>query len=56
MGYADKEEFNEQEDWKPVVDEPLFSDEEMQKFEDDYEDYYDYVYDDHGNVVDIKTK
>ena len=56
MGYADKEEFSEQEDWKPVVDEPLFSDEEMQKFEDDYEDYYDYVYDDHGNIVDIKTK
>ena len=33
-----------------------FTEEEMKKFEDDNEDYYDYEYDEEGNVIGFKTK
>ena len=33
-----------------------FTEEEMNKFEEDYEDYYDYEYDEEGNIIGFKTK
>ena len=33
-----------------------FTEEEMNKFEEGYEDYYDYEYDKEGNIVGFKTR
>ena len=33
-----------------------FTEEEMNKFEEDYEDYYDYDYDKDGNIIGFKTR
>ena len=34
-----------------------FTEEEMNKFEEDYyDDYYDYEYDEHGNIIGFKDK
>ena len=57
LGYTKSDEYKTDEDWKPVVDEKQFSEEELKKFEADYdEDYYDYEYDDDGNVIGFKTR
>ena len=57
LGYTKSEEYKTDEEWKPVVDQDdLFSEDDFKKFEDNYDDYYDYEYDDDGNIVGVKTK
>ena len=57
IGYTKSDEYETKEEWKPVVDEDMFSEDDMKKFEADYDDdYYDYEYDDDGNVIGFKTK
>ena len=45
---------NNNEAWDPVVDETPFSEEELEQYEDDYYEYYDYEYDSKGKVVGLK--
>ncbi len=54
--YTHKKNFDNKEEWKPVVDEDPYSDKDFEKFEEDYDDDYDYEYDEHGNVVGIKPR
>lgn len=57
LGYTKSEEYKTDEDWKPVVDQDIFSEDDLKKFEEDYnDDYYDYEYDDDGNIIGFKTK
>lgn len=57
IGYTKSDEYKTDEEWKPVVDQDLFSEDDFKKFEDNYDDdYYDYEYDDDGNIVGFKTK
>lgn len=58
LGYTKSEEYKTDEEWKPVVDrDDLFSEDDFKEFEDNYNnDYYDYDYDDDGNIVGFKTK
>lgn len=56
LGYTKSNEYDNKEGWKPVVDEDQFSEEDLKKFEDDYDDYYDYEYDDDGNIIGFKTR
>ena len=57
LGYTKSEEYKTNEDWKPVVDQDVFSEDDFKKFEADYnDDYYDYEYDDDGNIIGFKTK
>lgn len=57
LGYTKSDEFDTNDEWKPVVDEDQFSEDDFKKFEDNYDDdYYDYEYDDEGNIVGIKTR
>ena len=57
LGYTKSEEYKTNEDWKPVVDQDIFSEDDFKKFEADYnDDYYDYEYDEDGNIIGFKTK
>ncbi len=47
MGYTEqKDKFETDEDWKAVVDEGIFSDKELEEFEESYDQYYEYDYGD----------
>jgi len=55
--YTHNKLYENKEEWRPVVDEePPYSDQEFENFEDNYDDDYDYEYDEHGNVVGINPK
>ena len=57
LGYTKSDEYKTDEEWKPVVDQDIFSEDDLKKFEADYnDDYYDYEYDDDGNIIGFKTK
>ena len=57
LGYTKTGEYDTKDDWKPVVDEDQFSEDDFKKFEDNYDDdYYDYEYDEDGNVIGFKTR
>ncbi|CAI8042527.1 Nucleobindin-1 [Geodia barretti] len=57
LAYTQGAQFEDNEEWKGVVDQPeSFTEEEMNKFEEGYEDYYDYDYDKDGNIIGFKTR
>ena len=56
LGYTKSDEYKTDEDWKPVVDEKQFSEDDFKNFEANYDDYYDYEYDDDGNIIGFKTR
>ena len=54
---SQKQLFDTNEGWKSLMEEELFTDKDMEDFEENYEDsYYNYEYDENGNIIGIKTK
>lgn len=56
LKYTKKPDFKEDEEWKSVVEEDTFDEDEFKKYEEEYPDYYDYEYDDNGNLIGYNTK